>query len=122
MSKLEGFFYSFFEITVGEGSKVLFWKNRWIHGVAVADIAPLLLQFVSTRNRNRRTVQHALIDNAWTDDVQGELSFMGHMQVFQLCQAIATVERNIEMPGHFDWPCDASGKYTATSTSDDPQV
>ena len=76
-----GFFDSFVKITVGDGSKVLCWKDRWIHGVVVADIAPLLLQSVRTRNRNRRTVQHALIDNAWTDDVHGELSFLGHMQV-----------------------------------------
>lgn len=111
-----GVFDSFIKITVGDGSKVLFWKDRWIHGVAVADIAPLLLQSVSTRNRNRRTVQHVLIDNAWTDDVHGELSFLGHMQVYELCQAMATVDRNTEMPDRFEWPCDVSGNYTTALT------
>lgn len=38
------------------------------------------------------------------------------MQVYLLTQAISSVERNIDEPDQFDWPCDASGKYTASST------
>ena len=57
-------FSSFVKIKVGEGSKVLFWKDRWIHGATIADIALLLHELVSTRNKNRRTVQDALTDNA----------------------------------------------------------
>uniref|UniRef100_A0A453ITS5 Reverse transcriptase zinc-binding domain-containing protein n=1 Tax=Aegilops tauschii subsp. strangulata TaxID=200361 RepID=A0A453ITS5_AEGTS len=109
-------FDSLVKITIGEGSKILFWKDRWIHGVAIKDIAPLLLQLVSTRDKNRRTVQEALLDNAWANDIHGELSFMGHMQVYLLTQAISLVERNIDEPDQFDWPYDASGKYTTSST------
>lgn len=38
-----GVFDSLVKITVGNGSKVLFWIDRWIHGAAVTDIAPLLV-------------------------------------------------------------------------------
>lgn len=40
---MRGVFDSLVKITVGNGSKVLFWTDRWIHGAAVTDIAPLLV-------------------------------------------------------------------------------
>lgn len=108
-------FNSLVKISVGAGSKVLFWKDRWIHGAAIVDIAPLLIELVSTRNKNCRTVQQSLANNAWTYDIQGELSFMAHIQVYQLCQAITTVDRADSEPDRFEWPCDVSGTYTARS-------
>jgi hypothetical protein len=49
-------------IEVGRGEKVLFWRDRWIHGHSVQDIAPLILELVDTRYINSRTVQWALED------------------------------------------------------------
>ena len=46
-------FDSLVKIEVGEGSKVLFWRDRWIHGFAAQDIAPLIHAMVATRTRNR---------------------------------------------------------------------
>lgn len=47
-------FDSLVKIEVGEGAKVLFWRDRWIHGFSTADIAPLIHALVDTRTRNRR--------------------------------------------------------------------
>lgn len=94
---------------------MFFWKYRWICGFTVGEIAPLIIELVSTRARNRRTVGQALLDNAWAQDVQGELSFMAHMQVVNLCHAIATVPRNDGEMDQFHWSVDASGSYSANS-------
>ena len=45
-------FDSLVKIEVGEGTKVLFWRDKWIHGFVAADIAPLIHAMVATRTRN----------------------------------------------------------------------
>lgn len=49
-------FDSLVSIQVGRGDRVLFWRDRWILGFSVHDIAPLIVQLVDTRMINRRTV------------------------------------------------------------------
>lgn len=63
---IKAIFNSMVKITVGSGEKVLFWKDRWIHGFSVGDIASAVLEMVPTRARSRRTVQQAMVDNAWS--------------------------------------------------------
>lgn len=109
-------FDSMVHIEVGDGTKVLFWRDRWIHGFAAADIAPSIVASVDTRVKNRRTVQQAMDDNRWTQDVRGDLSFTAHMQLLHLNQAIHTVQRQADAPDTFSWPADPSGQYTARST------
>ena len=81
----------------------------------ISEIAPLISAMVRTREKNVRTVQQAIVDNAWIHDVQGDLSFMAHMQVANLCQAVATVPIIATAPDQFIWLVDASGCYTAKS-------
>ena len=81
----------------------------------MGEIAPLLAALVSTRAKNTRTVQQAFENNAWTLDVEGELSFSAHMQVGNLCLVIATVARNPNAPDEFSWPANSSSSYTAKS-------
>lgn len=113
MAKL--IFNSLIKINLGDGERVMFWKDGWIHGFTVGEIAPSILELVSTRARNCRTVKQALIENAWSTDVQGYISFTAHMQVANLCLTISTVPRNDQQPDQFIWPADKSGNYTAGS-------
>jgi hypothetical protein len=59
---------------VGNGANTIFWKDRWIQGQRVVDIAPRLLQVVLKGRINTRTVQDALIGRAWMSDIRGVLS------------------------------------------------
>lgn len=70
---------------------------------------------VDLRRRNRRMVQQALDDNSWIQDLDGELTFTGHIQFLNLCHAIANIPRDTNTPDKFTWPVDASGQYTARS-------
>lgn len=94
------------------GDRVLFWRDRWIHGFAVADVAPLLQDTVQPRVANTRTVQQALTNGRWQGDCQ-VTSFMAQLQFVHLCHAITTVERNQDQEDGFTWTCTATGQYSA---------
>jgi hypothetical protein len=53
---------------------VLFWRDRWIEGRSVHDIAPSLIRKVKTRAYNARTVAQALTENRWVLDISGVLT------------------------------------------------
>lgn len=53
-------FNNLVKISLGVGSKLFFWKDRWINGLAAADIAPLLCLKVDQKVNNIRTVQQGL--------------------------------------------------------------
>ena len=103
-------------IEVGRGDKVLFWRDRWIHGFSVKDIAPLIHAQVDTRTVNKRTVQEGLDNGRWLLDLNGELNFGGHLQLLHLNLAISTVIRDPSSEDSFSWPADPSGNYTSRST------
>ncbi|XP_073360681.1 uncharacterized protein [Aegilops tauschii subsp. strangulata] len=103
-------------IEVGRGDKVLFWKDRRIHGHSVQDIAPLILELVETRRINTRTVQWALEDEQWSMDAPFISSHMALLQLMHLRHAIASVHRDDQLPDNFLWPCATSMSYSAKST------
>jgi hypothetical protein len=112
----EGVFASLVKISVGKGDKVLFWLDRWINGECVLDIAPIVFLAVSTRRRNKRSVQEGLDNNMWTRDTVVELSPVGFLQFVQLSLAITGVDRDHEMEDIFSWPSESSGRFSAKST------
>jgi hypothetical protein len=44
----------------GGGSNSLFWKDRWLNGRGIKDIAPVVYDLVPKRIRNKRIVNEAL--------------------------------------------------------------
>jgi hypothetical protein len=56
---------------VGDGARTLFWKDRWINGQRVADLAPQIFAIVNKRRANKRTVLEALTKHGWIADIQG---------------------------------------------------
>jgi hypothetical protein len=40
---------------VGDGRNTLFWKDKWLHGQSIAQIAPTLVELVPRRVASRRT-------------------------------------------------------------------
>ena len=109
-------FDSLMHISVGRGDKVLFWRDRWIHGFAVKDIAPMVHALIDTRTINQRTVQQATVDERWVLDISDSNSFQVLLQVMHLRLAISTVQRDLDAEDVFSWPCAASQAYSAQST------
>nr|XP_040244157.1 uncharacterized protein LOC120963556 [Aegilops tauschii subsp. strangulata] len=109
-------FDSLVRIEVGRGDKVLFWRDRWIHGFTVKDIAPLIHAQVDTRTVNKRTVQEGFDNGRWLLDLHGELNFGSHLQLLHLNLVVNTVILDPSSDDLFSWPADSSGRYTAQST------
>ncbi|KAM0888848.1 hypothetical protein ACQ4PT_028082 [Festuca glaucescens] len=109
-------FNSLVAIKVGDGASTLFWTDRWIRGRAVCDIAPVVLLAVRTQCRNRRSVQEALLNHRWIDDITGNLCSQGLVQCLLLLVTVCMVIRDTTIPDSFCWPWSSSGQYTAEST------
>jgi hypothetical protein len=111
-------FDSLVQIHVGKGDKVLFWKDRWLNGSAVGNIAPSVLQLVGTRCRNARTVQIALIHHKWIEDMVGPVTPAAAAECVRLWIHISELDgqRNAQDEDVFSWPCSSSGSYSAKTT------
>ncbi|WVZ51091.1 LOW QUALITY PROTEIN: hypothetical protein U9M48_002270 [Paspalum notatum var. saurae] len=90
---------------VGNGESVLFWKDRWLPGKTVGEVAPSLLKTVSKRTANCRTVAQALLNRAWVSDIGG---------AFTLWDVVEAVVLG-EGPDQHIWKFTQSGCYTSKS-------
>ena len=109
------FFDSHVRIQVGDGKQTLFWKDRWIAGTAVGEIAPLVLKLVSTRIRNKRTVEEGLRENRWMLDVKVALPPLAADQWVRLWIAVSELPRDETARDSFRWTLSESGVYSASS-------
>lgn len=67
-------------IVVGRGDNVLFWRDKWIRGLGVSDIAPRLMETVPTRIINSRTDHEAPTEDRWYEDCDVTASFTAQLQ------------------------------------------
>jgi hypothetical protein len=114
--KAHDVFDSLVAIRVGDGARTLFWHDRWINGMSVSDYAPKVHAKVATQCKNRRMVQHALVNHRWLNDVSGNLSLNGLAQCLLLLSLVSTFFRDTKVPDLFTWPCSPNGKYSVRGT------
>jgi type II secretory pathway component PulJ len=115
-TKAREVFDSLVQINTGDGRSVLFWRDRWINGQQVADIAPSIVTKVKKRAYNARTVQQGMLENRWTLDIQGTLSDIEAMDCTRLWAAVQGLDRDLERADQFRWPWASNGEYSAKST------
>jgi hypothetical protein len=58
-------------IQIGDRSNSLSWKDRWVLGQRIQDIAPLIFDMVPKKIANKRTVHEALHNWSWIGDIHG---------------------------------------------------
>ena len=100
---------------VGDGLAALFWRDRWIIGSCVKEIAPLLVGKVRQQVVNKRKVKDALYLHGWTQDIMGDINTEELSQFIRLWEVLVDIELT---PGSEDtpsWQWDATGKYSAKS-------
>ena len=59
---------------LGSGESIKFWKDRWLQGRTLAEIAPNLYNSVPKRVVKTRTVAQALVNRGWVADIRDVLS------------------------------------------------
>lgn len=100
---------------VGDGRSTLFWKDRWLHGKSIEDLAPALVPFVSKRACSRRTVHEAMQDLHWVSDIGGGLSVPAIVDYLKLWDALENVQLLEDQPDQHLWTPEISGSYSARS-------
>jgi hypothetical protein len=103
---------------VGDGASTLFWKNRWLAGKNIQELAPKIFCLVPKRRIGMRTVKEALTDEKWIDDIRVELPVEALMEYLELWDIISTVELHEGSQDKHIWRLSASGEYTAKSAYD----
>jgi hypothetical protein len=73
--KTTSFFNEVVLTEVGGGVNTKFWKDKWLHGRRIADLAPRFLGTIPKRIVNSRTVCEALTNRNWIADIKGALSW-----------------------------------------------
>ncbi|KAF8669944.1 hypothetical protein HU200_051126 [Digitaria exilis] len=100
---------------VGNGKNTLFWTDKWIHGEAIADLAPCLLQAVGPRIRKTRTVHEALQDKRWVRDITGGLTvqvILDYLFIWEKVYRWSLVQDVEDRP---IWKWTADNKFTTAS-------
>jgi hypothetical protein len=101
--------------TVGDGSNTLFWKDRWLNGKSIKDIAPYIYAMLSARTLNKGKVIEAFANMRWLTDFQGALTLQVLFEFMELHQVLDQIELR---PGVSDvhlWRLAASGQFSTKS-------
>jgi hypothetical protein len=91
---------------------MLFWVDRWLHRQCIADLAPFLFATIPQR---RRTIQSALLNQAWIAGIQGILSVDIITDYIQLWDLLDEVQLQQEVDDTHKWRFHTSGQYSAKS-------
>jgi hypothetical protein len=77
-------------VQLGDGERVKFWRDRWLDGAKVENIAPNLAALVSVRVAKTRTVKEGL-SGLWLRDCGLDLGAAALGEFFTLWQILAMV-------------------------------
>ena len=88
---------------VGNGSRTLFWTDRWIHGQKIEDLAPRLFALVPKRRAKKCTVLEDLTDNTWIGDLQGALSVGVLTEFLNLWDILSQVTLQPQLEDKHKW-------------------
>jgi hypothetical protein len=98
---------------VGDGTKTLFWTDRWLHGHCIVDLAPRLLATIPKRMPKQRTVKDALANQTWISDIKGARTVGVMVDYLHLCDILADVLLQPDVEDRHIWRFSSDGQYSA---------
>jgi hypothetical protein len=103
------------QTVIGDGAATLFWIDRWLVGKSLADLAPNLVAAVPKRVANSQTVQQALLQAVWVQDIRGNLTTQAFGQFFLQWDLLQEVQLVPGTPDQHCWSPSSSGLYSSKS-------
>jgi hypothetical protein len=88
-------FQSLLTMKIGDGKRILFWKDNWIGGRSKEEIAPDVVRLVPTRRKNSRWAADALVENKWMSDMVGDLNPRSCEKCVRLWLEVRSIQRNV---------------------------
>jgi hypothetical protein len=112
---LKAFFSMAVVTEIGDGTNTLFWRDRWLFGKAINEIAPIISTLVLTRIANRRADFEAMNGLRWVSDIHGIVTVQILLEFLNLCDLIDEVPLQSGVEDKHIWCLSTSGKYSAKS-------
>lgn len=78
-------------VHLGSGDRILFLSDCWLNGQSICYIAPSLIRLVSLTVRSKRTVQEALLNGQWIEDISGALEAHVLVEYLRLWDRLSAV-------------------------------
>ncbi|GJM87571.1 hypothetical protein PR202_ga03538 [Eleusine coracana subsp. coracana] len=100
---------------VGDGAKTNFWTDRWLHEESLQNLAPALIALVPKRVLHKRSVQEALENLQWVDDIRGSLSSQAIYQYFMVWDIMQQFQPSPGVQDQHLWAPSSSGVYSSKS-------
>jgi hypothetical protein len=100
------------------GAGTLFWVDRWLHANSLTVFAPNLITAIWKSYHKSRTVQEALANNQWVNDIRGNISQQAFVEFFLLWDMLQGFEQSPEVSDQHIWSPSASGVFTSQSSND----
>lgn len=97
---------------LSNGERALFWTNRWAHGKSLEEP---MLTVMPQRGWRNRTIQQALTNNAWMQDIMGGLPVVAVEQVLHMMDIITNTVLT-EQEDQLVWLASASGQFSTKTT------
>jgi hypothetical protein len=113
-SKARIFFQTAVSTDIGDGATTFFWKDKWIHGCSVVEVAPSVAAAIPKKFQSIRTVQQALPSSSWVQDIKGNLSLAGLEEFLQLWDLLEDFQLH-ERPDRHVWRFSNSGMFSSRS-------
>lgn len=80
---------------VRDGCREFFWLDKCCMGLSLSVLAPALCKHVQKRALKQRTVQEALTDGTWIQDIRGDLSIETLLEYLQLWEILSVVNLSV---------------------------
>jgi hypothetical protein len=97
--QVKSLFYLAMSTEVGDDNSTLFWRDRWLMGRRLMDLAPHVFALVPKRFASKRTVAECIADMSWVQDIS-EVALLP------------------DIPDRHFWRFSSSGCYFAKSVYD----
>lgn len=88
---------------IGDGTNTLFWKDRWLVGQNIQELAPWVYALVSKNQASKRTVSDALSNAKWLEDLKGEISVDALMEYLERWDILSGVKLHQDVPDQHIW-------------------
>ncbi|CAM0906467.1 unnamed protein product [Alopecurus aequalis] len=107
-----GFIPHCHQCEAGDGRSLHFWRDRWIDGSSVEQIAPALLQLVKPADRSM-LVAEALPGHRWIQLIRGTPSIQAIAEFLGLWEVLRLRTLSVDGGDQVSWRLSANGKYFA---------
>jgi hypothetical protein len=93
----------------------LFWKDRWLQGKCLAELAPCLFAAVRPCAKRVKTVALALSGDSWILDITGALTVQVILDYLLVWDLTRDIQLTQGVDDHFCWKWTSDGIFTTSS-------